>query len=286
MLCAALPGPARAQQGTDSEEEALFRVQRIEISVFGSWLGGVTYLDLPAPLTPLTNDTAANNILDFSGEVPRPLGPNSTVLAPIKEIEPGWQAGMSTVFYLTPNFGIALTGSYGKADATFTGEILEIVEEPDPSDPNGTIDVEVLHPRSEIDRATMTTWAGEAGIIYHILAERKHNTRPFVTLGIGGILNQFTDTDDVSALTWNVGLGLGFPVYGSFRGFIEAGLRFYVWETEEVDLDETLVFPELSAGLTWRYMVPDEVIEDDFDDLLPGEEAPAADEGQGDAGQG
>lgn len=239
------------------EDDHLFRVERIEISAFGSWLGGATYLDLPAPLTELTFDTGANDILDFSGEVPRPEGPNSSVIAPHKEIEPGWQAGLATTFYLTPNFGISLSGSYGRADAAFTGEVLEVIEEPDPSDPNATIDVEVLHPRSEIDRATVTTWAGEAGIIYHILAERKHSTRPFVTLGIGGILNQFADTDDVSALTWNVGLGVGFPIVSSFRGFVEAGLRFYVWETDEVDLDETLVFPELSAGIVWRHMVPE-----------------------------
>lgn len=287
LLCPLVLGslqiaPARAQERAP-EDDKLFRVERIEISGFGSWLGGATYLDLPAPLTPLTNDTGADDILDFSGMVPQPAGPNSSVIAPSKEIEPGWQAGLGTTFYLTPNFGIALTGSYGKADAVFNGEVLEIIEVPDPSNPNGTIDVEVIHPRAEIDRATVTTWAGEAGIIYHILAERKHNTRPFVTLGIGGILNQFEQTDDVSALTWNVGLGVGFPISGSFRGFVEAGLRFYVWETDEADLDQTLVFPELSAGIVWRYMVPEEdTLEDGFDDLPPaGGEGTVPTQGQG-----
>jgi hypothetical protein len=231
--------------------DGLFRVERIEISLSGAWVGAATYLELPPPLTPLTNDTGAQDILDFGGNVPDP-----EVIAPTKKIEPGWEAGLGTTFYLTPNFGITLTGGIGQSDAVFTGQ--EVFVEIDPTDPLGEDTLEVVQPRSEIDRATLTTWTGTAGIIYHILPERKYNTRPFVTLGIGGILNQFPDTDDTSALTWNVGFGVGFPVFKSIRGFVSTGLRFYVWETDEVDLDETLVFPQISAGLVWRYFVPEE----------------------------
>ncbi|NNK48742.1 MAG: hypothetical protein HKP01_07705, partial [Gemmatimonadetes bacterium] len=262
--------------GADDDEKGLFRVERIEISGFGSWIGGATYLELPPPLTELTFDTGAQDILDFSGLVPQPAGPNSSVIAPRKEIEPGWQAGGATTFYLTPNFGISLTGTIGQADAVFTGQVERIEERPDPDNPGQTIDVTIREPRSEIDRTTVTTWTGTAGIIYHILPERKYNTRPFVTLGIGGILNQFPDTDDVSALTWNVGLGVGFPVYKSFRGFVSTGLRFYVWETDEVDLDQTLVFPEISAGIVWRYYVP----EDEEEPVLPAPDPAAPVQGE------
>jgi hypothetical protein len=275
--------PSTVAAQANDEDDQLFRVERIEIAAFGSWLGGASYLDLPAPLTPLTNDTASEDILDFGG-----LAPDPRVEAPHKELEPGWSAGMSTTFYLTPNFGLSLTGAFGQSDAVFTGQEVFIV--PDPDDPLGQDVIEVLQPRSEIDRATVSTWTGTAGIIYHILAERKHNTRPFVTLGIGGILNQFPDTDDVSALTWNVGLGIGFPIAGSFRGYVSTQLRFYVWETDEVDLDETLVFPEISAGIVWRHIVPEEEPEDEFDDLLPGADDPdepadqATESGEGNAG--
>jgi hypothetical protein len=262
------PGSADA-----SDDQGLFRVERIEISGFGSWIGGETYLELPPPLTPLTNDTGATDILDFSGNVPQPAGPNSSVIAPTKRVEPGWQAGFGTTFYLTPNFGISLTGAYGQQEAVFTGQVQRIEEEPDPDVPGGVIEVEVVDPRSEIDRTTITTWSGTAGIIYHILPERKYSTRPFVTLGIGGILNQFPDTDDISALTWNAGLGVGFPVYKNFRGFVSTALRFYVWETEEVALNQSLVFPEISAGIVWRYFVPEDEVEEQ--ELLPPVESPA-----------
>ena len=272
--------PSSAAAQTRAEDDNLFRVERIEVAAFGSWIGGTSYLDLPAPLTPLTNDTASQDILDYGG-----LPPDPEVIAPHKELEPGWMAGMSTTFYLTPNFGLALTGAFGQSDAVFTGQQVFIL--PDPDDPLGQDEIEVPQPRSEIDRTTVSTWTGTAGIIYHILAERKHNTRPFVTLGIGGILNQFPDTDDVSALTWNVGLGIGFPIAGSFRGYVSTQLRFYVWETDEVDLDETLVFPEITAGIVWRHMVPEQEPEDEFDDLLPGPDDPAdqaAESGEGSAG--
>lgn len=250
----AVLAPSGAQAQTrDEEDDHLFRVERIELSGYGGWIGGETYLELPPPLTPLTNDTGAQDILDFSGLVPNP-----EVIAPTKKIEPGWMAGFGTTFYLTPNFGIVLKGAFGQSETVFTGQ--RVLVEPDPEDPLGEKTIEVVQPRSEIDRATLTTWTGEAGIIYHILAERKHNTRPFVTLGIGGILNQFPDTDDVTALTWNVGLGLGFPIYESIRGYVSTGLKFYVWETNEVDLDQTLVFPEITAGIVWRYMVPEEPV--------------------------
>jgi hypothetical protein len=281
---------AQAQQSETEEEEALFRIQRIEISAFGAWVGGADYLDLPAPLTPLTNDTGADDILDFSGNVPYQgldYPDYNGVIAPHKELEPGWKAGVSTTFYLTPNFGITLTGGYGQADAVFTGQIVEL--QPDPDNLPGEDDtIEVPQPRSEIDRASLKIWNGEAGIIYHILSERKHSTRPFVTLGIGGILNQFPDTDDVSALTWNVGGGIGFPVAGPIRGFVSANLRFYVWETDEVDLDETLVFPEVYAGLVWRYMVPEEVVPDEPAPTLPepGAEEPSETPEEGGSGEG
>jgi hypothetical protein len=264
-LAALAVTPAGAQTASDDEDDdRLFRVERIEISGFGGWIGGETYLELPPPLTPLTNDTGAQDILDFSGEVPNP-----EVIAPTKKIEPGWMAGFSTTFYLTPNFGISLKGTFGQSETVFTGQ--EVFIEPDPEDPLGLDTIEVVQPRSEIDRAKLRTWTGEAGIIYHILAERKHNTRPFVTLGIGGILNQFPETEDVSALTWNVGLGVGFPVYKSIRGFVSGGLKFYVWETNEVDLDQTLVFPEVTAGIVWRYMVPEEEVEPVIEPASPTE---------------
>ena len=244
VLLLAWSGQPALAQTADEEEEPLLRVYRIEMSLYGGMMGGDTYLSLPAPLDDLTNDTARDDILDFSGEVPDP-----PVQAPEKEIETGYVVGGRVSFFLNENFGMQLFGEFGQADAVFRGR--RVIEE------------EIVDEVTEIDRATMTTFAGGAKAVYHLGRERRNPRRPFVHLGFGGILNQFSDTDDVAALYFTAGGGYGFPIAGSVRGFVSADLRLYTWETDEVSLDASLLFPSVSAGITWRYNVPDEVFEDE-----------------------
>jgi hypothetical protein len=233
--------PVLAQ--SEEEEEPLLRIRRIEMSFYGGMMGGETYLSLPAPLTELTNDTARDDILDFSGEVPDP-----PVQAPEKEIETGYTVGGRVTFFLNENFGMQLFGEFGQADAVFRGRRV--------------IETEIVDEVTEIDRATMTTFAGGGKVVYHLGREKRNPRRPFVHLGFGGILNQFSDTDDVGALFFTAGGGYGFPIAGGLRGFVSADMRLYTWETDEVSLDSTLLFPSVTAGLTWRYDVPDEVFEE------------------------
>ena len=235
--------PVLAQSEEEEEEEPLLRVRRIEMSLHGGMMGGETYLSLPAPLTELTNDTARDDILDFSGEVPDP-----PVQAPEKEIETGYVVGGRVTFFLNENFGMQLFGEFGQADAVFRGRRV--------------IETEIVDEVTEVDRATMTTFAGGGKVVYHLGRERRNPRRPFVQLGFGGILNQFSDTDDVGALFFTAGGGYGFPITGALRGFVSADMRLYTWETDEVSLDSTLLFPSVTAGLTWRYDVPEEVFED------------------------
>lgn len=231
--------PSRAQSPLDQEDTSIFRVQRIELSLFGGYVSGANYLDLPPLLDEQTNDTALDQILDFSGNAPDPK-----VEAPKKDVEAGWMVGGTATFYLTENFGMQLYGRYAKADAVFTGRQV--------------IDSELQDETVEIDRTSLTSYAGGGNIIYHLGRERKHPIRPFVNLGFGGTLNQFPDTDDVSAIYFLYGGGIGFPVKGSIRGFVQFHQQLYTWETDEVSLDETIQFPQFSAGFTWRYDVPDD----------------------------
>ena len=234
--------PARAQSPVGQDEASIFRIQRIELSVFGGYLSGANYLDLPPLLDEQTNDTALDQILDFSGNAPDPK-----VEAPKKDVEAGWMVGGTASFYLTENFGMQLYGRYGKADAVFKGRQV--------------IDSELQDETVEIDRTSITTFAGGGNIVYHLGRERKHPIRPFVNLGFGGILNQFPDTEDVGAIYFLYGGGIGFPVKGSIRGFVQFHQQLYTWETDEVSLDATIQFPQVSAGFTWRYEVPE-----DFED--------------------
>lgn len=242
VLCAGLglrTLDAFAQEEGEASPGPSFRVQRIELSLYGGMVGGTTYLELPILGTPLTNDTALDQILDFSGEAP-----STPVEAPKKLVESGWKSGGSATFYLSPNFGMAIFGEYGKQEAVFSGRRV--------------IDEVLQAERTEIDRTTMSTFAGGAQIVYHVGRERKYPVRPVLSLGFGGILNAFPDTDDIGALYLNYGIGMGFPIKGSWRGYVSFDSRIYTWETEEVALDSTLQFPAVTLGLTWRYVVPED----------------------------
>ncbi len=227
----------------EDEGEPLFRVQRIELSIFGGPSAGEKYLELPPPLNELTNDTAEDLILDFSGQVPDP-----PVVAPKKELLGGWTLGGKASFYLSPNFGLELYGRYAKADVVFEGR--RVIDE-------------IIQPaREEIDRTSITTYAGGGNIIYHIGRERKHPIRPFVNMGFGGLIHRFPDTDDVTGLYFLYGGGFDFPIRGSFRGFLAVHSTLFTWETDEVALDPNVQIPMATVGLTWRHFVP---LEDEND---------------------
>lgn len=242
-LVALAPVDAAAQPPVDEDEERTLRVERIEMSLYGGWIGGDTYLDLIVP-GPLTNDTASDDILDFDGRSPDP-----PVDGPQKKIEPGIAGGLHSAFFLNRNFAFAIYGEYGRSEAVFRGTPRE--------------DGEIGELEVEIDRATMTTFAGGVEFAYHLGNERRTTRRPFVNLGFGGVLNQFANTDDVGALYFQAGAGYGFGITESLRGFVQGTLRLYTWETDEVSLDATLLFPSIRAGITWRYIVPEEPAEDE-----------------------
>ena len=239
-----LTSGAVSAQTEDEEEENLLRVERIELSLYGAWVGGDTYLELIAPRDELTNDTGRDDILDFDGLVPDP-----PVEGPKKEIEPGIASGIHAAFFLNPNFAMAIYGEYGRSEAVFSGF--------------RSIEGEINEFSEEIDRATMTTFAGGLEVTYHLGNERRTTRRPFVNLGFGGVLNQFSNTDDVGALYFQSGIGYAFGITESLRGFVGGSIRLYTWETDEVSLDSTLLFPSIRAGLTWRYLVPEDEAADD-----------------------
>ena len=243
---------ARAQ--ADDEGESVLQVERIELTLYGGSVWGDVFLDLPVPLDELTNDTANDQILDFAGEAPDP-----PVEAPFKEIELGFMIGGQASFFVNPNFAMTLYGEWGQSEAVFTAQPRRVIERVGPGGQIQTI-VE-LDPRTEIDRATMTSFAGGARIAYHLGNERRTSRRPYVTLGFGGILNQFPDTDDNGALFFTAGAGLSFGISGPWRAFVGASMRLYTWETDEVALDPTLVFPSINAGITYRYIVPEDTEE-------------------------
>jgi hypothetical protein len=232
-----LPSTAYAQSDTADEEEseALFQIERIEVRGFGGLAGGEKYLTLPGVPNELTVDTAEDLIMDFSGNPAVDLGLR---LNPEKDLQSGVQMGAQATFYLSEAFGFFLRGSLTQAEVVLTGR-------------RGPTD-----PREEFDRANLNTFSGKVGAVFHIGKARKLPVRPYVNLAFGGLLNRFENIDDITALSFDLGGGATFGLTDSFRGQIGVDLQFYSWQTDEIALDKTMIIPQVTAGIIWRYDVP------------------------------
>lgn len=216
-----------------SDAGGLFQVSRIELALFGGFLGGDSFLELPDLSGDLTFDTGAAQIVDFSG------GARKDLRAPLKYIQDGKLIGGTASFYLGPNFGMQLTGSWAVAEAVLTGHAKGDTK------------------RFVADRTDMDLITIGGNIIYNLGKERKwYGIRPFVNLGFGGILNKFPDVDDVGALYFNYGGGLSYPAFKSFRLEAMAHWRLYTFDTDEISRDETVQLPTLLLGIAWRHDVP------------------------------
>jgi hypothetical protein len=265
MLAIILPaGPAAAQN--ESSSGSTGGLHRIEISLSGGWFGGVTYLDLP-PIAPDANDLGARDILDFSGiPLGRPKYP-AQIDAAQKTVEDGFYGGVGATFFMSPTFGIELAVAYGVSQASVTGQYRDQQNLPEEDPTPG---------RFEWDRTDMSWISGGANMLYVFSPERK--LRPFVQLGLGGILNRFPTADDVGGLYVEFGAGLRVQVSPKMDVKFQVQSSIFTWDQNEVDRNETVMYPAASVGLVWKYEVPDEPVES------PAPES--TDAGQGNATQG
>jgi len=217
----------------EPESEPLFQVHRIELNLFGGYMWGDTYLQLPDILDPLiTFDQGADLIVDFNDD------PVPSLRAPQKEMKAGIMLGGFASFYLGKNFGMQLMGSYGRSEAVLTGQ------------------TDLDDNRFEVDRTDVEIFRGAGNIIYNLGREEKWPVRPYVNLGFGGVLNKYPAVDDVTALFFLYGGGFSGPLFGNFRWDVGGNFTLYTFETDEVSLDSMVTFPALFAGVTWRYDVP------------------------------
>jgi hypothetical protein len=257
-LLSLLLANSAAAQPTKKDDDArkLGQIRRIELSFFGGWFGGVTYLSLP-PIAALTTDLGASQILDYEGDLlAQPKYPGQ-IDAIEKSVDSGYFGGLSATFYLTEAFGLELIGAYGQSQAKITGQY---------QDPNG---VDTENPfydpsqgagRFEWDRSDMTWVQGGANMVFVF---GKRTLRPYLLLGLGGVLNSFPNSDSVGALYFQYGGGFRYEL--SDRLALKMGISssLFSWNQDEVDLNRAVQYPMASIGLIWKHEVPEEVYKDD-----------------------
>lgn len=241
---AAPAAPPAARQEESAPRKAIFQVQRIELALFGGPFAGATYLELPdIQDIDRTRDLGATEILDFSG---RPLrsADNEEIRAPRKELDGSIIVGGSATFFLGDRFGLSLRAAYGKTEATVTG----FTDGDRERTPAGQ-----ATERYEWDRSDASIVQGGSSMVYHI---GKSKLRPWVTLGFGGILNSYPETDDVAALYFLYGGGLRYPISKQLVAQIGIESTLYSYDNDEILYDETITLPMITLGVSWRHDVP------------------------------
>jgi hypothetical protein len=234
---------------TEESSRSILSVTRIEVTAFGGLQGGGTFLALPPIDDPTrTFDTAADQVLDFSG-----MSLPGDLEAVQKQIEDAPLLGAKASFFFGSNFGMQLIGSYAKTEASLTAQYKSDLDyETDP--PAGE--------RFEYDRSDVSILKGGGNITYNIGKERKMKIWPYVSLGFGGLLIKYPETDDMGALYFLYGGGISLKLGGSIRLQLGADFTLFSYDQDEVNLNETMTLPAFTLGLTWRHEVPDEMTMD------------------------
>ncbi len=258
MLLMTMAAPVSAQkkkEGKDESSPSSGTIKRIELSLFGGWFGGVTYLDLP-PIAPLTTDLGASNILDFNDDPLAPPKYPGQIDATRKFVEDGYFGGITATFFVSDAFGLELIGAYGKSQTAVTGQYrdIELVDKDhpfyDPSQDQG---------RFEWDRSDMSWIQGGINMVY-VFGKRK--LKPYVLLGVGGLLNSFPNASSTGALYFQYGGGFRYVLSDDLDMKIGLSSTLFTWDQDEVSLNRTVQYPMASIGLIWKYQVPAEVYQD------------------------
>jgi hypothetical protein len=261
LLLSPLGALAQPKKKDDSSHQ-LGQIHRIELSIFGGLFGGVTYLSLP-PVAPQTTDLGAAQILDFDGDLlAQPKYPGQ-IDATHKSVESGHFGGMSATFFLTDAFGLELIGAYGQSNAKITGQY----QDPAGVDTNNPFyDPSQADGRFEWDRSNISWVQGGANMTF-IFGQR--TLRPYLLLGLGGVLNSFPNSDSMGALYFQYGGGLRYELNERLAIKLGVSSALFTWTQDEVDLNRAVQYPTASIGVVWKHKVPEEVYQNPPDDKSP-----------------
>ncbi len=260
-VVATAAGTAWAQKSADAkkgEEQTLpsGTIKRIELSLFGGWFGGVTFLSLP-PIAPQTTDLGASDILDFDGDPLAPPKYPGQIDATHKYVEDGYWGGITATFFVSDAFGLELIGAYGKSQAVVTGQYrdIDLVDKDhpfyDPSQDEGSF---------QWDQSDMSWIQGGVNMVY-VFGHRKF--KPYLLLGIGGLLNSFPNSTSTGALYFQYGGGFRYELSDALDVKLGLSSSLFTWDQDEVSLNQTVQYPMASLGLIWKYHVPPEVYMDE-----------------------
>ena len=242
LLLAAPLALAQEEEGElpvgEEEEvpEASYSIKRISLSIFGGYFSGATFLDLP-PLEERTQlEEGSNDVLRYDGTV---FQLPEHYDSPRKELDPGYTVGGRIGFYLSDEFHVDLVASvtHAKAVTSFLNS--------DPRDPQAPY-------REDLDEDDgFTIYQGGGVLMYDVTTVDFLGLRPYFGLGLGGIINRFSQLSDKTALYFELVAGLALPIRENMRLTTQFNAQTLSFETEELNYAKQVTYASLSVGLSW-----------------------------------
>jgi hypothetical protein len=255
VLCAAslllLASPrARAQteappaDGTEVPE-AVYRLKKISLGLYGGTFSGGTFLDLPTPGPRTRVDEGSDTIYRYDG-LPFTTLDSRFYSAPRKEIQSSTQLGGKIGFYLSDQFHLDLQLAMAASKAT-TSFLY--------ADPH-TLEADTVRVQVDEDPGFKALMGG-AGLAFDATSLSFAGITPVAGCAFGGIINRFSHLDDKTALYFQFGIGF----YHDFGAKIRLSTQFaattFSFAREELRYSKQVTYTNLSLGLAYLVdMIP------------------------------
>ncbi len=223
-----------------------YKIKAYTVRIFGGQFGGDEYLNLPVKGDRTYLTEGADLVMGYDGSFWETDELNYEIYdGPIKKLEDGYTFGVRVGSYLTDNFHLDLSLSYSATEAVLT---MVNTEEPD------------NFVREEIDRDdSVQIFRGGLEMIYDFDRFELLGIHPYMGFGFGGVINRFSNLEDVSGLYLTGTFGLEHALFADTSAFVQFNLTTFAMSRDELHYTETVSFTDITAGISF------------FLDVVPGD---------------
>lgn len=239
--------PLEAEAQTDPETWQDYSVKAYTIRIFGGWFGGGEYLNLPVRGSRTFEVIDADRVMSYDGTWwERDELDYQIYDGPVKRINDGYSLGLTIGQYLADHFHIDITFGYSATEAVLTMVNTEDSEN---------------QFRQEIDRDNnVQVFRGSLQLTYDLDTIDLLGFQPYIGFGFGGVINRFSNLDDVGELflTGTAGFQRRFASGTAF--FLQGSLTNFSMSRQELHYTTSVTYTDLSAGISFYFdVVPPEI---------------------------
>jgi len=242
------PEPAAAPAATDPLEVDAepepelgwddYSIKAYTVQIFGGSFKGARYLELPVKPDRTQVELGSDRVMSFDGTWWEPDELDYNIYdAPIKTIEDGFTVGMRLGCYLAEQFHMDLSVSYSSSEAVLTMMNLQ-----DPENPF----------REEIDRdSSVQIFRGGLSMMYDFTRFQAFGIHPSLGFGFGGVINRFSNLEDVSGLYLVGTASLQRRLFGTASAFLEYDLTAFSMSRDELHYTKSVTYSDIVVGVSF-----------------------------------